>query len=413
MDDRTSLLNQLRIDRQSTAETGGSRLRWWIAAAAAVVLALLVGAWLVFGRDSGISIQTVRAESAPVTTGASSPTLLDASGYVVARRQATVSAKITGKVMEIAFDEGQRVAKDQVIAKLDDTNARASLMQALAQWEQSKATRDAAKVAFDNARPLYERNEKQLSSKVISAQDFDTSKATYDAARSNLEVTERNIAVAQATVSIAQRNLEDTVVRAPFAGVITVKAAQPGEIVSPISAGGGFTRTGLGTIVDMDSLEVEVDVSENYINRVRAEQPATITLNAYPDWSIPANVIAVIPTADRSKATVKVRIGFKEKDPRILPEMGARVSFLSESSGTPAAVSSNSAMTVPAAAVQANGETGTVFVVAGSKVERRAVRLGAKRGEAQIIVSGIAPGTVLAAGDLDRLSDGAKIHVAQ
>jgi len=269
----------------------------------------------------------------PGTADAAPPpsnSALDASGYVVARRQATVASKITGRVLEVLIEEGQEVQQDQVIARLDDTNTRAELDQARAQMAQAEASLQAAKVALDDARRIYTRNQQQYAALVISAQDFDNAQVLFNTAQSEFNVREKALAVARATLETAQRSQNDTIVRAPFAGVVTVKAAQPGEIVSPISAGGGFTRTGIGTIVDMASLEVEVDVSENFINRVHPGQKATVRLNAYPDWSIPAEVIAVIPTADRAKATVKVRVGFKERDARILPEMGARVSFLSE-----------------------------------------------------------------------------------
>lgn len=256
--------------------------------------------------------------------------MLDASGYVVARRQATVSAKTTGRVTEVLIEEGQAVQQDEIIARLDDTNSRAALTQAKALLGQAEASREAARVALDDARRIYTRNDQQHAAGVISAQDFDNARAAFNAAESDYAVKQKAAEVARAGLGLAQRAQEDTIVRAPFAGVVTVKAAQPGEIVSPISAGGGFTRTGIGTIVDMTSLEVEVDVNENFINRVRPGQKATIRLNAYPDWEIPAEVIAVIPTADRAKATVKVRVGFKQRDARVLPEMGARVAFLSD-----------------------------------------------------------------------------------
>jgi RND family efflux transporter MFP subunit len=269
------------------------------------------------------------SSSQPPNTGAGASTL-DASGYVVARRQATVSAKITARVIEVSIEEGQQVQQDEIIARLDDTNTRAQLAQAAAQLAQARASLEASKVALDDARRIYTRNEQQHTAGVISAQDFDNARATFNAALSDHTVKQKSVDVASAGLTLAQRAQEDTIVRAPFAGIVTVKAAQPGEIVSPISAGGGFTRTGIGTIVDMSSLEVEVDVNENFINRVRPGQKAAIRLNAYPDWEIPAEVVAVIPTADRAKATVKVRVGFKQRDERVLPEMGARVSFFGE-----------------------------------------------------------------------------------
>ncbi len=410
---QAALLNQLRIDRSDEPQESGNRGFLWAGIALAVVLLAGAGYW--FLKPSGIPIQVATARQivgASVSRGAST---LDASGYIIARRQATVSSKVTGKVMEVLIEEGQRVGKDQIIARLDDSNYRMAYEQAKAQLAQAHANAHAAKVALDNARPIFERNKKQLEQGVISAQTFDTAKAAYDASETALSVAQRAEEVAQAVLGTAQQNLADTVIRAPYAGVVTVRAAQAGEMVSPISAGGGFTRTGIGTIVDMDSLELEVDVSENFINRVRPQQPATVKLNAYPDWEIPAEVIAVIPTADRAKATVKVRIGFKVKDARILPEMGARVSFLDDSKPTNSTVTSAApAVVVPPEAVQAaesGGDTGVVFVVNDKIVERRAVRLGAKTNDGQVVLSGLTAGTSVATGDLSKLSDQAKIRI--
>jgi RND family efflux transporter MFP subunit len=325
-----------------------------------------------------------------------------------------VASKSILRVVEVSIEEGQRVTAGQVIARLDDSNTKASLEQARAQVTQAEASLKAAKTAFDDALPTYRRNERQMEAKVISEQAFDSARAAYNAAEADFNVRVRALEVARATLEVAQRYQNDTVVRAPFSGVVVTKSAQAGEIVSPSSAGGGFTRTGICTIVDMDSLEVEVDVSENFINRVRPGQPATIKLNAYPDWEIPAEVIAVIPTADRSKATVKVRVAFKEKDERVLPEMGARVSFLStpdadKSSGAAAVVTQ--AVIVPNDAVQASGDTGTVFIINGNTVERRVVRLGSRTADGQLVLSGLSAGTRVVVGHLDALTDGAKVYV--
>jgi len=415
MDDKNALLNQLRIDRTTDVSDGSTR-RWVLLGSSVVlVLALGIGGWWFFTRPSGIAVQAAVArevKSGGASGGASvGASMLDASGYVVARRSATVASKTIGRVVEVMIEEGQRVEPGQVIAKLDDSNAKAALDQARAQLHQAEANLAAAKIALEDARPIFARNEQQMEKGVISAQTFDSAKATYNAAQADYDVRTRGVAVARATLAVAERNLDDTVVRAPFGGVITVKAAQAGEIVSPQSAG-GFTRTGIGTIVDMESLEVEVDVSENFINRVRPGQPATIKLNAYPDWEIPAEVIAVIPTADRSKATVKVRVGFKERDTRVLPEMGARVSFLS----APTELESGSAapaiaVLVPADAVQVNGANGTVFIINDGTVERRVVRLGSRSAEGQLVLSGLTAGSRVVVGNLGALSDGAKVHV--
>jgi RND family efflux transporter MFP subunit len=256
--------------------------------------------------------------------------MLDASGYVVARREATVSAKLTAKVVAVLIEEGRRVERDQVIAQLDDSNARAQLAVFAARRDQALAALDAAVIDFANVSTTFARDEALHAQRMISAQSFDEAKARYDAARARMEVARQTVKVAEADVALAERNLADTVVRAPFAGVVTVKAAQEGEMVSPVSGGGGFTRTGIGTIVDMESLEVEVDVSESFIERVHAGQDVAVKLNAYPDWQIAGRVLAIIPTADRAKATVTVRIALDEKDERVVPEMGVRVSFLSE-----------------------------------------------------------------------------------
>ncbi len=334
--DRAALLNQLRIDRSEPPPSGGSA-KWW-ATAIAVILIGASAIWYLM-RPTGVPITTAVAQSVAAggSAAASGTSLLDASGYIVARRRATVSSKVTGKVVKVMLEEGQRVEAGQVIALLDDSNWRATLAQSKAQLDQAEASVASTQTAFDDAKPIFERAEKQKAAAVISAQSFDESRAQFDVAHHNLLIAQRGLEAARAGVEVAQHNLEDTVIRAPFAGIVTEKTAQPGEMVSPISAGGGFTRTGIGTIVDMDSLEVEVDVSENFINRVRPQQPVTIKLNAYPDWDIPGSVIATIPTADRAKATVKVRIAIKPKDPRIIPEMGARVAFLSDNEPAAAA----------------------------------------------------------------------------
>jgi RND family efflux transporter MFP subunit len=410
--DRAALLNQLRIDRSEPPSSGGHG-KWWATGIAVIIIAASAVWYLT--RPTGVPITTAVAQAVPSgAPGASAgPSLLDASGYIVARRRATVSSKVTGKVVKVMLEEGQRVEAGEIIALLDDSNWRAALIQSKAQLQQAEANVDSAQTAFDDAKPIFERAEKQKAVAVISAQSFDESHAQFNVAHNNLLVAQRGVEAARAGVEVAQRSLEDTVIRAPFAGIVTEKTAQPGEMVSPISAGGGFTRTGIGTIVDMDSLEVEVDVSENFINRVRPQQPVTIKLNAYPDWDIPGSVIAMIPTADRAKATVKVRIAIKQKDPRIIPEMGARVAFLSDDqpAAAGAARSPVPGVLIPADAVTTSGTASIVFIVHGSTVERRAVRLGGKVSSGQIISAGLVSGNVVALGDLSKLSDGTRVRI--
>lgn len=336
MEGKSKLLDELVIDRTRQEPPRAARWPLVLTAVVSALMAIAGSWWWNQARDPATPVPTAAATvtaaaqtSTPAgsTVVSGSPSLLDASGYVVARRKATVSAPLGGRVMEVLVSEGMRVQAGDVLARLDDGPNRLQLAEAKAQLASAEAQLRAAQTAFDNAAPIYQRMQRQSAAGFLSAQDLDAAKTEYDDAESNLDVQREAVAVARSQVAIADRNLSDTVIRAPFAGIVTEKNAQPGEIISPGAAGGSI-RTGIGTVVDMDSLEVEVDVSENFIKRVRPQQPATITLNAYPEWSIPGKVIAVIPTADRAKATVKVRIGFLERDERILPDMGARVAFL-------------------------------------------------------------------------------------
>lgn len=411
MDDKAALLQQLRIDRGGAeAPTRGP----WIIGALLFLSVLAALGWWWWSAPKAVPVRVLTAQAVAGGNGASAASILDASGYVVARRQATVSSKITGKMIELDIEEGDHVKAGQVIAKLDASNVRATVDQATAQLGLAKAGLTETEVNLANAQRDYDRQSALIKDHYVSQAAVDTSRTTLDALRAQLATQKSNIDVAARGLEVAERSLDDTTVRAPFAGVVTVKAAQPGEIVSPISAGGGFTRTGIGTIVDMDSLEIQVDVNENFINRVHPGQTASAKLNAYPDWQIPAHVIAVIPTADRSKGTVTVRVAIDQKDARILPEMGVRVAFLDEP--TPAAAGANhetapGGVSLPNDAVQVSGGAGVVFVVHDDRVERRAVRLGAPLAAGITIASGVAAGERVAIGDFAQLRDGAPIRI--
>ncbi|MGA2398341.1 MAG: efflux RND transporter periplasmic adaptor subunit [Steroidobacteraceae bacterium] len=407
MEDKAALLNQLRIDRTEPPGPGSGRI--WIVVAALVVIGAAVGGWF-WLRSSDIPVRLVQPQPVADAGAASAGSILDASGYVVARRQATVASKITGKMVELDIEEGDHVQEGQVIARLDDSNVRAALAAAHAQLDFAKAGLAETEVNLANARRDFDRQTSLVKGHFVSQAALDNSKTSMDALTAQLATQRSNIEVAQRNVEVADRNLADTIVRAPFAGIVTVKAAQPGEIVSPLSAGGGFTRTGIGTIVDMDSLEIQVDVNENFINRVEPAQKVTAKLNAYADWQIPGHVIAVIPTADRSKGTVTVRIALDQKDPRILPEMGVRVSFLagtsSEGDAKPVP-----GLSLPSDAVQVSGSVGVVYVVHDSTVERRAIKLGASSSNQVTVLSGLQPGERIAIGDFARLKDGVRIRI--
>jgi RND family efflux transporter MFP subunit len=409
MDDKSALLNQLRIDRAVTP--GSSGKTWvWVIVAAGLLGAGGVAVWW-WMRPAAAPVHVVVVQATAEGSGAAAGSILDASGYVVARRQAAVASKITGKMIELNIEEGDRVKAGQVIAKLDDTNIRASLNAARAQAEFAKAGLAETQVNLTNAQRDYDRQKTLFQGRFVSQAVVDNAQTAVDALRAQLATQRSNIEVAQRNVDLAARNLDDTVVRAPFSGVVIAKSAQVGEMVSPVSAGGGFTRTGIGTIVDMDSLEVEVDVNEAYINRVQPSQPVNSVLNAYPDWKIPSHVIAIIPTADRSKATVKVRIGLDLKDARIVPDMGVRVSFLEEKKPDERDQPRPRGVLVPDKALLRQGGENVVFVLKGQKAQRRTVTLGGTVGDSRQVLAGVSPGeTVLVDAPAD-LKDNAAVTV--
>ena len=395
MSDKSALLDSLKIERTPIRQGTPP----WVWGALVVVLLGGAGAGWYFWPDSRITVHAVTAASEGSGGGATGSGL-DASGYVVARRMATLSAKIQGKVTEVNFEEGQKVKAGEIVARLDDSNYSAALRQAQALAVQAKAT-------LDNTAPIYSRYQVLKQQGAISTDAVDNQRLAYDNARTAYDV-------AMAGVRFAQAAENDTVVRAPFDGIVTLKVAQVGEIVAPSAAGGGQTRTGIVTIVDMGSLEVDVDVSENYIERVQVDAPCVIHLDAYPDLDIPGSVIAIIPTADQSKGTVQVRVAIKAKDSRILPQMAARVSFMNLPEKSTGAAPAVARVTVPVSAVIANGKTGTVFVIGEEgKIEKRDVALGLKTQNSVTILSGISAGDRLAGDNLDKLHDGDRVKIAE
>jgi RND family efflux transporter MFP subunit len=402
------MLKQLRIDR-SAPPPEPSRKGRWIGIALALVVIGGAGAWFALGRGSTWVVATAVAQ--PITPAiAASSSVLDASGYVTARRQATVSAKVTGRVAEVRIEEGQYVEDGEVLARLDPVDAQAQLDQAQTQLDAARAQLTEHKVQLARAERDLKRQQDLVARKLTSQQLSENAATDVAALKARIAAQERQIAVAQSGVEMARVNLDNTIVKAPFAGVITVKAAQPGEIVSPMSAGGGFTRTGIGTIVDMKSLEIEVDVNESYIGRVQPGQPVESTLNAYPDWKIPGKVIAIIPTADRGKATVKVRIGMDVKDPRIVPDMGARVAFLGETKPQGEAPKPLPGVLVPSEAIKNVGDASMAYVIKDGRLEERKVTLGQTLSSSRQVLSGLAAGERVALAPSDGMKTGDKVE---
>jgi RND family efflux transporter MFP subunit len=409
-----STLDSLKIDRGAPSRPSGG-FRSWIVALVLVVVAGAAGAyWLL--REQAIEVELATAVAAPAPrAGATTGTaVLNASGYVVARREATVSAKVTGKIAAVLIEEGMIVEEGQLLAQLDEQTLRPLLELAETQLEAARADLDEVVVRRGEADRELNRLERLKVENLSSERDVDRARSEVEALAARFARLERAVDVAAATVRVRAQEIEDLEVRAPFAGVIVSKNAQPGEMVSPISAGGGFTRTGIATIVDMDSREIEVDVNESFINRVRAGQKTEAVLDAYPDWVIASHVINVVPTADRQKATVKVRIGFDELDPRILSNMGVKVTFLDSSghdepSTTSSGPPARPVTRVPASAIARDGDTSFVWRVRGRRVERVAVRVGAERAGQVDVLAGVNAGDVVVATPVAELSDGAVV----
>ncbi|HEV3181349.1 MAG TPA: efflux RND transporter periplasmic adaptor subunit [Steroidobacteraceae bacterium] len=410
--DKKALLGQLRIDRSEPPPSAAIGRRTWILGAGLALSVLVaVGAWLALSARAAQAVHTVPAQA--IGGGGGGASVLDATGYVTARRQATVSAQITGTVAAVLIEEGDHVREGQVIGRLDDTAQRAALAQAQAQLHSAQALLQQAQAQLAQNQRDVQRDEDLVKRKLVSEQAVEQARTQVETQTAQVEAQRRQIDLNAANVRAAQVQLDYCTVRAPFTGVVIAKAAQVGEIISPLSAGGGFTRTGIGTLVDMDSLEVEVDVNEAYINRVQPGQRVESVLNAYPEWRIPSHVIAIIPTADRSKATVKVRIGLDVKDDRIVPDMGVRVSFLEASPAAGEAHERPRGVLVPAGALRKDGDKDVVFVLEGHRAQRRAVTPGGTSGDSRQLLAGVSPGESVIVDAPEGLRDGSAVREAR
>jgi HlyD family secretion protein len=408
MSDISKDLAALRIQHEERG--GGRRAPVGIIVTVLVLLGLAGGgAWY---WATVLQAATVKVAAATVKAGGSSGAgaVLNASGYVVARRRATVSSKVTGKVMDVLIEEGHPVKAGQILAHLDDTQPRAALALAEAQLASSRKAAAEDQARLQQAEVTLGRRQQLLKDGVVGKAELDDAQSNVESLKARIAYTEQQIGVAESQVRLQQTNLTDMVVRAPFGGVVISKDAQPGEMISPVSAGGGFTRTGIGTIVDMSSLEIEVDVNETYINRVVSGMRVEAVLDAYQDWPIPAHVITTIPSADRQKATVKVRIGFDALDPRILPDMGVKVSFLRDAPPAGQAAAAPR-VTVPKAAIRTADGKSIVFVLKDDRVERRAVSVGLETGGQVELVSGVSAGERVVVEGPQALKDGDKVKV--
>ncbi len=410
-------LEALRIAPEKRGK--GSRKRWiWIVPAGVVILLLVVGASAYLNGRPEVEVATARKPTAGGPMG-----VLNASGYVTPRRRATIAAKITGRVTRVMFDEGTRVSEGQLLATLDDSDARRALDSARAERDASQAAIADYEVQLRNALIELRRAEELQKEGVQPQQALDNARMTADSLRAKIALAKQQVVAAAARVREGEQGVANCTIRAPFAGIAVSKDAQVGEMVSPISAGGGFTRTGIATLVDLHSNEIEVDVNESYIAKVSPNQPVNAVLDAYPDWVVPAKVRTVIPTADRQKATVKVRISFTEpdhvhlfdpaRDPRILPDMGVKVTFLELTDAKKDLAKPAAVAVVPASAIRSDDRSKYVLAVKDHTVERRAVTVGAQLGSDVEILGGLQPDATVVVKGPDSLRDGQSVQVKQ
>jgi RND family efflux transporter MFP subunit len=400
-------LGSLKIDdRHRTRGKAGKRMGTFAAILGGLVI--LGGLLAAFKERKPV----VEVASARPAGDVRADALLNASGYVTPRRRATVAAKVTGQVKEIYAEEGLRVKVGQVLAILDCSQPEAALASAKTDRDATAAALADFEVQLSYAERELQRAEGLRAANVYSQEALDNARTTRDSLRSKIALTKEQTRAAEAKISVAEQDVVNCTVRSPYDGIVVSKDAQRGEIVSPVSAGGGFTRTGIATVVDMQSNEIEVDVNESYIARVRPGQKVIATLDAYPDWQIPSTVRTVIPTADRQKATVKVRISFDQLDPRILPDMGVKVAFLSEQP-PPSHDKSEARALIPKGSVHTENGNPVVFLVREGKLERRVVSLGVEHGGDIEVMAGISPGDALVVKGAESLHDGQAVETRQ
>lgn len=392
-----SPLDALRIHRKAAPEP---KPMLWRVAVVLTLLAVTAVVWWWF-LPKAVLVQT--AEARGVARAGEERTVLNASGYVTARREATVSSKVTGKVVDVLIEEGMKVKAGQVLARLDDTNVKANLDVAAAQLDSANAALEETRAQIKQAVQEFQRVSELAKQKIASQSDFDLAESNARSLQARLIRQQEDAIVAQRQVAMWQQQMDDLIIRSPFDGVVTTKDSQPGEMISPVSAGGGFTRTGIGTIVDMGSLEIQIDVNESYINRVQPGQPVAAILDAYPDWNIPCKVIAIIPTADRDKSTVKVRVGFDKLDPRILPEMSVKVAFQEVNSDAPVA---SHEVVLPKNALLSQDGHDVVFVYQNGRAERRAVTVSRTENDDAVLSAGVADGETVIVDAPAELKDG-------
>lgn len=395
-------LDALRID--PGMKNNRVKKNWKAIIAVSVLVFIIAAALMIIVKNKPLEVETITVTASENNQDTA---VLTASGYVEPRRKATIAAKITGQIKELYVEEGMRVEKDQVLARLDDAEAQARYEANLAEYEVAKAAVADLQVNLENSLKSLKRRKELFKEKWISQEELDNAETAVESFKARLNLAKEQVTSARARVRVSKEDLENCTIRAPFPGIAISKDAQVGEMVSPISAGGGYTRTGISTIVDMNSLEIEVDVNESYIAKVTVGQQVTAAPDAYPDWKIPARVRTIIPAADRQKATVKVRIAFDKLDRKILPDMGIKVFFLSAETTN----KEGPVIIIPASSLFEEDKKTYVYLIKNGAVEKRAVLIGSTFKNGVTIMAGLSPGDRLAADGNLKLTDGQPVKV--
>ncbi len=400
-------LSRLRIDRDQPSARSMRALKFSVGLT--LIAATVVGATFVYLRGrAGVDVTVIRVEV--VGGGGSSTVGITANGYVVARTKASVSSKITGRLEFLGVSEGSTVEKGEIMARLENRDYEAAVAQARAAQLSAEASLLEAIVVRDQLRRDVVRADDLLARNLGSARDAEDLKAQLAASDARVGVQEAQVKGAQAAVAVATANFENTLIRAPFSGTVLRKDAEVGEVVAPVASGGGFTRGAVVTMADLESLEVEVDVNEAYIAQIRSDQQARIILDAYPTVAFGGAVRQIVPTADRQKATVQVKVSILDSDPRILPEMGARVEFR-ETEDSTSNKNASPRVFVPAEVVQNIGGETIVWVVRNGTLNRTTVDAGPVSGGRREILSGLSGSEQVVLNPPDALQDGANVNV--
>lgn len=403
-------LSALRIRREEKQTVGGRGSRKRLLFIVVLLAVLLVGGFIVFGGRVQRP-REVRVTTAVKMLPAQADAVLNASGYVVAQRQAAVASKATGRLEYLGVEEGDRVRAGDIVARIEHDDVDAALAQARANLEQARATLEEARAEEKDARLTYDRLENLLAENVISQAEFDQAEARYRRAAALVSAAEAGIEAAVSAVRAAEVAVESTNIRAPFDGTVLTKNADVGEIVAPFGSS-EYARAAVITLADMASLQVEADVSESNIEKVAVDQPCLIVLDAFPEKRYRGVVHKIVPTADRAKATVLTKVRFVDFDERVLPEMSAKVQFLSKPPSD-SLVSAVPKLVVPASSIVSRDGGKVTFVVKEGVAKESPIETGSILGSLMEVTSGLSEGDLVVIDPGTRMEDGTHVRIAQ